>query len=283
VIAGGGTTFFVRVTDAAAIKKVAVLYNSGASADWTFQPLDHVAGDLYTFTVSGLTTPTHIIGQAMDVNGNTGYGANKGENHTSFTDPGTGPSIVIDTPRPSAVFTLNQAVTADFACTDPGGVRSCTGAVLVAGSLDTTTPGTHTFTVTARDLAGNVTTKSVTYTVVYTFIGFKPPVDNPPTINVAKLGSTIPVKWSLKTAAGGYVSDLNAVTSITSERIPCPGSATDVIEETTTSGLLPLRYDAATNQFIFTWTTQKSWGTGCRRLFVAFADGTVRYADFRLR
>ena len=285
VIHDGGTTFFLRTSDAAGIKKVAVLYNDGTQAAWQFLSLAHLSGDLFTARVQGLITPTHIIGEAMDLNGNTGYGANKGVNHTSFTDPpSTGaPEILIEVPRPQAIFTLGQSVTPDFACSDPGGVRSCTGAVLVGGFVDTRTPGEHTMTVTARDLAGNLATKSVTYVVRYTFQGFKPPVDNQPTLNVAKLGSTIPVKWSLRDASGGYVSDLNAVTSISTEKIPCPSATGDVIEETTELGLVALKYDAVANQFIYSWKIQKSLGTGCRRLHVAFADGTVRSADFRLK
>jgi hypothetical protein len=285
VIHDGRTTFFVRASDASGIKKVAVLYNDGTQAAWTFLLLDHVSGNLYTKDVIGLETPTHIIGEAMDIHGNTGYGANKGENHTSFTDPPTaGPSILIEVPRPGAIFTLNQAVTPDFACSDTAGVATCTGAVITAGKLDTSTPGTRTFTVTATDLAGNTTSRSVTYVVRFTFAGFKQPVDNPPTLNVVKLGSTIPLKWSLLDAAGRFISDLNAVTSVTSEAIPCPSGATDVVEETTTAPLVALKYDAANNQYVFSWQTQKAWGAGCRRVYVALADGPARFfADFRLK
>jgi Mg-chelatase subunit ChlD len=283
VISGGGTTFFVRTTDAAGIGKVAVLYNDGTQADWQFRLLQNVSGDLWTVRVNGLTAPTSIIGEARDVNGNTGFGANKGVNHTSFIDTTQGPSILINPPTQGAVFTLNQQVTPDFACSDPGGVANCTGAPLVGGFLDTRTVGTHTFTVTATDLAGNVTTKTVTYSVRFAFAGFKPPVDNPPTVNVAKAGSTIPLKWSLQNAAGQFISDLDTVTSVSSEAIPCESGPADQIEETATEGLVALKYDAVANQFIYTWTTQKSWAGTCRRVFVAFSDGTERTADFKFK
>ena len=282
VITGGGTTFFVRATDPAGIKKVAVLYNDGSQADWQFLPLQPASGDLFTARVEGLTTPTHVIGEAMNLNGATGFGANKGVNHTSFTDPPSSPpDILIEVPRPRAVFTLNQQVTPDFACSDEGGVQSCTGAVLLAGNLDTTTPGEHTFSVTATDLAGNLVTKSVTYVVQFTFDGFKPPVDNQPIVNIANAGRTIPVKWSLKNSAGQFVSDLNSVTSVTVEKIPCAAASTDVIEETTELGLVALTYEA--NQFVYHWKTEKSWAGSCRRLDVALADGTIRSADFRMK
>ena len=283
VIHNGGTTFFVRTTDAAGIGKVAVLYNTGSQAAWQFRLLQHVSGDLWTTRVDGLTTPTSIFAEARDVNGNTGFGMNKGVNHTAFVDTTQGPAIIIDRPLAEAVFTLNQQVSPDFACSDPGGVASCTGSPLVGGFVDTRTVGTHTFTVTATDLAGNTSTKTVTYSVRFIFDGFKPPVDNPPTVNIAKAGSTIPLKWSLKNAAGQFISDLASVTSVSSEQIPCAGGPSDQIEETVPAGLTELRYDPTANQFIYTWTTQKSWVGTCRRVFVAFSDGTARTADFKLK
>jgi hypothetical protein len=277
----------VRLNDApATIKKVAVLYNSGTQANWTFLPLAYdSATGLWQARVDNLDVPVHVIGQVMKLSGVTGFGANKGENHTSFTDPpSSGPDIVIESPRAGALFEQNEAVTPVFSCSDEGGVRSCIGSPLVGGKLDTGTSGPRTFTVTATDLSGNVSTKSVPYYVRYTFQGFKPPVDNPPVINIAKLGSTIPIKWSLVDASGSFVSDLNAVTSVTSEKIKCPSATGDVIEETTTLGLTPLKYDAATNQYVYSWQTLKSWGTGCRRVWVAFADASPpRYADFQLK
>jgi hypothetical protein len=281
-----GTTFFVRLKDAAStIKKVAVLYNAGTTASWTFQSLTHdPATGLWKARVDNLTTPTHIIAEAMKLSGATGFGANKGENHTSFTDPpASAPDIRIDSPRDGAVFAPNQTVSADFRCSDTGGVASCTGTVPLGGSVDTSVLGAHEFTVTATDLAGNLTTKTVHYFVQYAFQGFKPPVDNPPIINVTKLGSTVPIKWSLLDRNGQYISDLNVVTSVTSEKIPCPSAVSDVIEETTPPELTPLSYDSANNQFIYSWQTQKAWGTGCRRVWVALLDGTLRYADFQLK
>ena len=49
---------------------------------------------------------------------------------------------------------------ADYACADEGGsgLASCTGDVPDGDALDTSTPGTHDFTVVARDGAGNETT-----------------------------------------------------------------------------------------------------------------------------
>ncbi|MCU1365491.1 MAG: Alpha beta-propellor repeat-containing integrin, partial [Ilumatobacteraceae bacterium] len=79
------------------------------------------------------------------------------------------PTIVLATPATGATYANGQAVTASFACSDAlsGIVTStgCAGTKANGIAVPTTTAGTFTFTVTATDIAGNVTTKSVTYTV----------------------------------------------------------------------------------------------------------------------
>jgi hypothetical protein len=82
----------------------------------------------------------------------------------SFEQDLEGPTIDITTPPANAEYAVGQAVTPVFTCTDNDGVESCTGS---SPLLDTTTTGAHTFTVTAKDLAGNVSTKSVTYNVLH--------------------------------------------------------------------------------------------------------------------
>jgi hypothetical protein len=82
----------------------------------------------------------------------------------SFEQDLEGPMIEITTPAANADYAVGQVVTPVFTCTDSDGVESCTGS---AATLDTSTTGAHTFTVTAKDLAGNVTTKNVTYNVLH--------------------------------------------------------------------------------------------------------------------
>jgi hypothetical protein len=137
--------------------------------------------------------------------------------------------------------------------------------------------------VTATPLVGNPVTRSVTYYVRYTFDGFRQPVDNPPVLNIAKPGSTIPVKWALLDAAGNSVSDLSAVLTVSIQTIPCASQSTDAIETTVAGGLAGLTYDTAGKQFVFNWQTLKGW-TGCRRVIVLLADGSdPRYADFQFK
>jgi hypothetical protein len=83
----------------------------------------------------------------------------------NYTVDGTPPAIALTTPAQGAVFAQGEAVMAAYGCTDPGGTGpqpSCVGTV-PDGQLISTTPGTHTFTVTAIDNAGNTTVVTHSY------------------------------------------------------------------------------------------------------------------------
>jgi hypothetical protein len=112
----------------------------------------------------------------------------------------------------------------------------------------------------------------------YNFTGFFPPVDNLPTMNVAKGGSGIPVKWSL----GGYQGmDICAAGYPASGPIPSdPTQVTDAIDETVTAGNSSLNYDAGAGQYIYVWKTQKAWAGTSRQLVIKLKDGTYHRANF---
>ena len=78
---------------------------------------------------------------------------------STYVVDGTAPAISLTTPAQGAVFAAGEAVDAAYSCADLGGagLASCTGTV-PNGQLVDTTAGTHSFTVTAIDNAGNTTT-----------------------------------------------------------------------------------------------------------------------------
>ncbi len=79
------------------------------------------------------------------------------------------PKIAISSPRNGARYKRGTRVLASFTCTEGqhrSPIATCTGTVPNGLPIDTRTLGKKTFTVTARDKAGNVTTKTVHYTVV---------------------------------------------------------------------------------------------------------------------
>lgn len=77
----------------------------------------------------------------------------------------TAPTIAISAPI-STVYTLNQPVTANYACSDAlSGVATCAGPVASGSHIDTASVGAKTFTVSATDRAGNTFSRSVNYSV----------------------------------------------------------------------------------------------------------------------
>ena len=102
----------------------------------------------------------------------------------------TPPSIAIATPADGASYAQGQAVVAAYACSGPATttVTSCAGPVANGALIDTTTPGTYTFTVSAQDGDGGSATRSTTYTVTAALS--PPPSSAPPTISRASETAT---------------------------------------------------------------------------------------------
>jgi hypothetical protein len=192
------------------------------------------------------------------------------------------PGISISQPTAGS-YLLNQSVAASYSCSDGGsGVAACAGPVSSGASIDTSSAGTRTFTVTATDAVGNVSTQSVTYTVGYLFSGFLQPVDNPPMVNTGKAGRTYPVKFRLTTASGSSISSLSAVKSITYQSTSCGAFGSDPNDalETEATGATSLRYYSTANQYIYNWATPRT--SGCYTLFLTLDSGQVYPAYFSL-
>jgi hypothetical protein len=126
-----------------------------------------------------------------------------------------------------------------------------------------------------REYTGEVTISEQSGIV---FSGFFAPVENLPTVNVARAGGAIPVKFSL---GGDQGLDIFASGYPKSEAIACDASAPlDVLSETVTAGGSSLSYDALTGTYTYVWKTEKGWKGTCRRLTVRLSDGTEHQADF---
>ena len=78
------------------------------------------------------------------------------------------PTIDLRTPADGATYELGSNLTVDYSCSDPGGsgVAYCQGDLPNGAPLNTSSVGTHRFSVTAIDQASHVTQTTVTYTVV---------------------------------------------------------------------------------------------------------------------
>jgi len=115
--------------------------------------------------------------------------------------------------------------------------------------------------------------------------GFQAPIANVPAVNVANAGRTIPIKWQLRDAGGAFVTDVSVVSGLLVMPMPCGTLATDFDNAVAadTSGSSGLRYDTATDQFIFNWSTSKTMAGNCYALALQLDDGSEYPAYFRLK
>lgn len=195
---------------------------------------------------------------------------------------GLAPTITITTPANGAQYLLGAAVNANYTCTDePGGsgVATCNGPVANGAAIDTSTIGAKTFRVDTADNAGNTRTASAPYRVVYGFSGFGAPVDAAPTVNAAKAGRTIPLKFRVTAANGTGITNLTAVRVTVASLACATGATVDDLEEYASgnSGLQNL----GNGFYQFNWSTPSSYAQSCKTLSVDLGDGVARSALFR--
>jgi hypothetical protein len=104
-------------------------------------------------------------------------------------------------------------------------------------------------------------------------------VNDAPTLNLAKAGQTIPLKWHLADASGHPITDLESVT-VTVTGLACPtGTTSDAVEEYAagTSGLQNL----GDGYYQYNWATPKGYARSCKTMRLDLGDGVAHTALFQ--
>jgi hypothetical protein len=127
-----------------------------------------------TAEFDGPGTTLDTFGAGVATSGGTAFVGAPGLESAYVFDPGA--TAAITAPANGATYTEGQQVTASYACTatPPATLSSCTGPVATGAPVDTSAPGTHTFSVTATASDGVAVTQTATYTVA------APPPPPPP-------------------------------------------------------------------------------------------------------
>jgi hypothetical protein len=189
---------------------------------------------------------------ALDLAGNTSDASNT----VSVNIDSVNPTLSITGVTDGGVYTLGQ-VNPGIQCSDAtSGVESSSGN-LTGGNANGV--GTFTYSGVCTDKSGNFSTKSATFSVLYSFGGFLQPMP----VSTFKGGSTIPVKFKLTNGAG--VNITTAVATVSVNGGPFLGTAT---------------YDG--QQYHFNLSTNEL-PLGSLTIDVSLDDGTVRSVTVTLK
>ena len=185
---------------------------------------------------------------------------------------------VLTMPVLASSYAYNASLTLTFGSTDAlSGLAfsqaTFNGSPVLSGATFTLNrPGLNTFTLTATDVAGNTSTHTATLLVLYNFGGFLPPLLSH-SAGVFKLGSVVPVKFTL-TDAGG-LSVATAVARLTLQMYAGGqpvGTPIDATPPGNADAGDRFRYDGS--QYIYNLST-KALAVGTWQLQVRLDDGTV--------
>ena len=122
------------------------------------------------------------------------------------------PSVSIANPTRQSVFVVGTVVDSSFSCRDGSGGPGIASCVDQDGhgsgaSIDTSTPGSHTFTVTATSIDGQTRTASVTYKVAAAppppTASISAPVGEAVSHAVFALGEVVDSSFSCSEGSGG--------------------------------------------------------------------------------
>ena len=185
------------------------------------------------------------------------------------------PAIEIFSPLDGGVYLLGDHVKADYSCADErggSGLASCTGDVPDGAKIDTGSVGVHEFTVDAADVAGNASSATSTYRVLYDFGGFLWPVRNRPRYNKWLAGLPVPIRFELDGKRG-----LDAI----EEGWPQVAQVGCDFKEEPDGGVPAQVFPKRKKRYLMFWKTDRRWAGGCKQFMVKLKDGTVKRADFK--
>jgi hypothetical protein len=160
---------------------------------------------------------------AIDFKGNTSAVQSK-----TFVIDTVGPTVTFTSPTADgASFTQGRPVPLSFTCADENsGVASCVGSQALGSNLDTSQPGSFSYSVTATDNAGNTTTVTRSYTVI-------PATNTPGGVN-GDVPATLALTLAAPASFGGFTPGLakDYLASTTATVTSSAGDAALIVQDT---------------------------------------------------
>jgi len=134
--------------------------------------------------------------------------------------------------------------------------------------------------VASNDPSKPLISVALSLSVIYDFQGFFGGVKNPPVLNRANPGSTVPLVFSLGGNKGLNIFPAGLPSSV---EIDCNSGAPIGAPEAALPGG-GLTYSADTARYTYRWRTQGDWAVGsCREFTMRLNDGTSHSALFRFK
>jgi hypothetical protein len=190
------------------------------------------------------------------------------ETHVWYVVVDSRPKIDIPSPASGSTYRLGDTVLAGYSCWSESGAHivTCAGPVANRSAFDTSSVGPKIFTVTTSDDRGRSASLTSAYTVVYAFTSFDSPVSAGGSIDDAKAGEAVPLKFSL-----GGNQGLGVVTRTTWQPVSC---ADWTALGDSTAALGKLSYNASSDRYLDVVASDSSWKGSCRTVDLELADGT---------
>jgi CSLREA domain-containing protein len=151
----------------------------------------------------------------------------------------------------------------------------------LSGNVPAANVGPKTLIFKAVDLAGNEAIEACAYLVMYEYGGFYAPVKNPPDLNKATAGQSVPLKFSL---AGDQGLSVVADGYPLSQQVDCATLAAlgDPLAAEP-AGKSRLTYDPGNGWYSYVWKTSRAWAGTCRVLTLQLDDATQHLAYFQFK
>ena len=191
-------------------------------------------------------------------------------------------SIPLGTALPTLSYTIGG-----FPGSETLAASDITGEAMCTTTATSTSPaGKYPITCVVGTLTSDYysfdTFVAGTLTITYKWTGFLQPIDDPAvqvgaTPSIFKAGSTVPVKFVLKNAAGALTAAQSLPQWLAPVREgPLAGSVDESVStEPTTDGAL-FRYDEVSKQYIYNWKTKGMTPGYWYRISTQLDDGTIR-------
>ena len=251
---------------------------AGSGVNHIDYSIDGGPSQVYSGPLSGFSTGNHFVQfHATDNAGNV-----EATKLIAFKADSDKPTVTITRPAVGGDYKLGQLVKANFKCADKAtgnsGLASCVGTVAFGQPIDTSTVGNHTFTVTATDKAGNVTTVNRSYHVHYAWQGFFSPITNSSSskLNLVHAGDLIKLGFGLQGNSG---SDIFAAGgSPSSVAVSCPSWTPHSVNAAGSGATAGLSFGVASGHYTYGWQTDSSWAGTCRQFQLQLKDGTTAHS-----